>query len=113
MNRLKSLFGLLVLIATAYLGWKVLPPFFSNYRFEDACESEALLNSYSNKSETEIRNTLAAKARDYDIPLSADQINVTRNGNELAIWADYTVHIDVPVMPFDLSFHPATKNKRI
>ncbi|MBV9610111.1 MAG: hypothetical protein JO187_11185 [Acidobacteria bacterium] len=113
MNRIKSLFGLLVLIATAYLGWKVLPPFFSNYRFEDACESEALLNSYSNKSETEIRNTLAAKARDYDIPLSADQINVTRNGNELAIWADYTVHIDVPVMPFDLSFHPATKNKRI
>jgi hypothetical protein len=113
MNRLKSLFGLCLLIAIAYLGWKVLPPYFSNYRFEDACESEALINSYSNKSDTDIRNALAAKARDYDIPLTADQINITRNGSELAIWADYTVHIDLPLVAFDLNFHPATKNKRI
>ena len=113
MNRLKSLFGLFLLIAVVYVSWKALPPYFSNYRFEDACESEALINSYSNKSEVEIRNTLAAKARDYDIPLTADQINVTRNGNELSIWADYTVHVDLPFMPLDLTFHPATKNKRI
>jgi hypothetical protein len=113
MNRLKSLFGLFVLVAVGYLGWKVLPPYFDNYRFEDACESEALINSYNNKSDADIRNTLAARARDYDIPLTADQINVTRNGSELTIWADYTVHIELPFMPFDLTFHPATKNKRI
>jgi hypothetical protein len=113
MNRLKSLFGILLLVAGGYLAWKVLPPYFSNYRFEDACESEALINSYSTKTDTDIQNTLAAKARDYDIPLTADQINVTRNGSELAIWADYKVHIDMPLVPFDLNFHPATKNKRI
>ena len=113
MNRLKSLFGLLLLIAVGYVAWMLLPPYFSNYRFEDACESEALINSYSNKSDVEIRNTLAAKARDYDIPLTADQINVTRNGSELSIWADYTVHVDLPFMPLDLKFHPATKNRRI
>src|SRR5215470_7062841 len=104
MNRLKSLFGLFLLIAVVYVSWKLLPPYFSNYRFEDACESEALINSYSNKSEVEIRNTLAAKARDYDIPLTAEQINVTRNGSELSIWADYTVHVDLPFMPLDLTF---------
>ncbi len=113
MNRLKALFGLFVVVAAVYLGWKVVPPLFNNYQFEDAVQSEALLNSYSTKSESDIRNTLAAKAREYDIPLTADQINVLRNGNELSIWADYTIHLDLPLYPLDLKFHPATKNKRI
>ncbi len=113
MNRLKALFGLFVLVAAVYVGWKVVPPYFNNYQFEDAVQSEALLNSYSTKSEADIRNTLAAKAREYDIPLTADQINVLRNGSELSIWAEYTVHLDLPFYPLDLKFHPATKNKRI
>ena len=113
MNRLKALFGVFLVIAAFYVGWKVVPPCFNNYQFEDAVQSEALLNSYSTKSENDIRNTLAAKAREYDIPLTAEQINVQRNGNELAIWAEYTIHLDLPLYPLDLKFHPATKNKRI
>ena len=34
-----------------------------------------------------------------------------RNGPELSIWADYSVHIDLPGFPLDLSFHPATREQ--
>ena len=113
MNRLKALFGLLVVVAAAYAAWMMLPPYFNNYQFQDDIQSEALMNSYSNKSEQDIRNTLAKKAAEYGIPLQAEQINVQRSGAELSIWADYTVHLDLPGFPLDLKFHPATKNKRI
>ena len=113
MNRLKALFGLFLVVAAVYAAWMLLPPYISNYQFQDDLQNEALINSYSNKSDLDIRNTLSKKAADYGIPLKAEQINVLRNGAELSIWADYTVHVDLPGFPLDLRFHPATKNKRI
>ena len=113
MDRLKALIGVLLVVAAFYAAWLLLPPYINNYQFQDDITNEALINSYSNKSELDIRNTLAKKAADYGIPLKAEQIHVQRNGLELSIWADYTVHVDVPGLPLDLKFHPATKNKRI
>ncbi|HYY68627.1 MAG TPA: hypothetical protein VE734_02760 [Terriglobales bacterium] len=113
MGRLKALFGLLFVIAGFYAAWMLLPPYVHDYEFQDDIRNEALINTYSNKSEQDIRNTLAKKAAEYDIPLKPEQINVQRNGAELSIWADYAVHVDLPAFPLDLKFHPATKNKRI
>jgi len=113
MKSLKPVIGVLLVVAALYAAWLVLPPYISNYEFQDDVTNEALVNSYSNKSELDIRNTLAKKAAEYGIPLKAEQIHVQRNGPELAIWADYSVHVDLPGFPLDLNFHPATKNKRI
>lgn len=113
MKTIKALFGVFVVVAIVYLGIKVLPPYFANYQFEDVVDNEAKMNSYNQKSEQEIRDGLVKKARDLDIPLKSDQVKVQRMGSELSISADYTVHIDIPVYPFDLHFTPASKNKRI
>ena len=114
MNRFKALFGLFLVVAAVYAAWMFLPLYISNYQFQDDLQNEALINSYSNKSDLDIRNTLAKKAADYGIPLKAEQIFIQRTGSELAIWADYTVHLDlIGWGPLDLTFHPATKNKRI
>jgi len=113
MNRLKALFGLFVVVAITYTAWMLLPHYVNNYEFQDDIQNEALINSYSNKSEQDIRSTLAKKAAEYGIPLKAEEINVRRNGPELSIWAEYTVHVDLPGFPLDLRFHPSTRNKRI
>jgi hypothetical protein len=113
MKSLKPVIGVLLVVAAFYAAWLLLPPYINNYQFQDDLTNEALINSYSNKSELDIRNTLAKKAADYGIPLKAEQIHVQRSGAELSIWADYSVHIDLPGFPLDLNFHPATKNKRI
>jgi hypothetical protein len=113
MNRVKALLGVLLVVVGAYAAWILLPPYINNYQFQDDIQNEALINSYSSKTEQDIRNTLAKKAADYGIPLKAEQIHVQRSGPELSIWADYTVHVELPGLPLDLTFHPATKNKRI
>ncbi len=113
MKTIKALFGVFVVAAMVFLAYKVIPPYFANYQFEDVITNETQMNSYSQKSDQEIRDSVVKKARDLDIPLTSDQVKVQRNGSELAISADYTVHIDIPVYPFDLHFTPASKNKRI
>jgi hypothetical protein len=113
MKTLRALFSVFVLVAAVYAAWLVIPPYFSNYRFQDAIESEARLNAYNNKPEEEIRQIVAKKARECDVPLQPEQINVMRSGPEISIWADYTVHVDLPGYPLDLKFHPSTKTKRI
>lgn len=113
MKTIKALFGLFVVVAMFYLAWKVLPPYFSNYQFQDELENQARYFSYNVKTEQEMRDTIAKKAREYDIPVTSEQIKVERMGADLAISTNYTVHIDIPVYPFDLHFTAATKNKRI
>ena len=113
MKTLKALFGLFVVVAGFYVAYKLIPPYFNNYQFQDAIESEARLNSYNYKSEQEIREIIAKKARDLELPVTTDQITVQRSGSELIISAEYTVHVDLPGYPMDLKFTPSTKNKRI
>jgi hypothetical protein len=113
MRNLKALFGIAVVVAAFYVAWMVLPPYFVSYQFQDAIESEAKIDSYSTKPESEIQEIVLKKARELDLPINSEDIHVTRTGNEVAIWADYTVHVDLPLYPMDLKFAPSTKNKKI
>lgn len=113
MQRLKSLIGVLVVAAAFYVAWQLFPPYYNNFQFQDEIESQARLNSYTSKSEQEIKESLIKKARELDLPLTSDQVKVQRIGTELAISADYSIHVDLPGYPLDLHFTPQTKNKKI
>ena len=56
---------------------------------------------------------MAKKAGEFDIPLTSEQIKVVRNGAELTISGDYTIHVELPGYAFDLQFHPNSRQKRI
>ncbi len=112
MRTLKLLIVFGILGAGIYVGTQLIPPLFANYQFQDAIENEAIISSYSSKTEDEVRLSVLKKAQDLEIPLTADQITVQRAANRgITIKAEYTVHVDLPGYPVDLDFHPASKNK--
>ena len=57
------------------------------------------------------------KAQEYDIPLTAEGIHVTRSGNQfsgnVSIQAPYVVHVDLPGYPLYLHFEASTENKGV
>jgi len=61
-------------------------------------------------TEDEIRDRMYQKARECEIPVNSDDIHVQRDGGQVMIWTDYTVHVDIPWKPFDIDFHPQTAN---
>ena len=117
MATLKLIFGVAVFGALVLLAIKLIPPFFSNYEFEDTIRTEALQATYSTRSEEDIRDTIIKQARNYDIALTPKQVHVTRTGGlgngSLAIEADYSVPIELPGYSTTIDFHPSTKNKGI
>lgn len=117
MGTIKLILGVAVIAALIIVGVQVIPPYFNNYQFEDALNNEALAGTYSTKSEDELRLLVLKNAKEMDIPLTAQDVKVTRAGGmgtgTLVIQANYTVHVDLPFYPMDLQFHAASKNKGI
>jgi len=115
MGSMKMIFGIFVIVAALYLGVVLIPPYMSNYQFEDVVKSEAMMNTYNNRPESDIRDEVFKKAQDLDIPITKDQIKVVRVGSagsgSLTIDTRYTVHVDLPGYPLDLQFDPSTRNR--
>lgn len=115
MKNLKIILAILVAIVVAMYASKVLPPYFANFQFQDALETEVKFDAYNTKTEDDIRATVLKKAKELSIPVTVEQIHVTKANGEVNIWMDYSVHIGMPspLQSLDLTFHPAAKNTRI
>jgi hypothetical protein len=114
MKTLRGLIAIFIVVAVFYVGSKVVPVYFDFYQFQDSIAEEARVQSYSTKSVSDIRETVWKEVKQLDLPIaSPDDLKIERTGNTVSIEAEYTVHIDVPIHPFDLKFTPSTKNKQI
>jgi len=117
MGTLKMIAGFALIVVVAIVGLKIIPPYFSNYEFEDAIKNEALQSTYSTRSEEDIRDAIVKRARDFDIQLTSKQVRVSKSGSNgngsLSIEADYSVPVDLPGYSTTLDFHPSTKNKGV
>lgn len=115
-TRLNLVLTLAFLGATVYTGWKILPPYFNNYQFQDAVASEAryALTGYPRKTEDDLREDIWKKAQELSIPLKKkDEIQIVLNQGNVTITADYAVPIDLLVYQFSLQFHPHANNYSI
>jgi hypothetical protein len=111
MKALRAIIGVGLIVAVVYTIFLLVPPYYNNYQLQDVVTSEARMNSYTQKTEDDMREYILRKARQFDIPVTREQINVRRDGNIVAIWVDYKVHVDLPGYPMDLEFHPSSQNK--
>jgi hypothetical protein len=112
MKTLKTLIVLAVIVSAVWVGFLVVPAYWNYYQFQDAVAEEARVNSYTPKSEADMRDSIWKKAQQMELPIpSEEEIKVQRNGTSVAISTQYTVHIGVPIHPFDLNFQPSSQNK--
>lgn len=111
MKSLQAIFGVLLLVAVVLVIYKVVPPYFANQELQDAVTEEARINTYTPKTEDDMRSTIFRKAQDLDIPITRDQIQVQRASNGVSISVAYTVHVDLPAYPLDLNFEASSKNR--
>ena len=117
MATLKLILGVGIFVAMGLVGFKIIPPYFSNYQFEDSLKTEAVQATYSTRSEEDVRDAVIKQARNYDIALTPKQVHVSRVGGfgqgTLAIDAEYSVPIELPGYSTTLEFHPSSKNKGV
>jgi hypothetical protein len=115
MGTIKLILILGFLAVGVWVSAELIPPYFSNYEFQDTLDTEARMGTYSTKGDEVIRDTVFRKAQDLELPITKDDIIVQRSGGigtgSVSISTDYTVHVELPGYPMDLHFHPESKNK--
>lgn len=115
-SRTNLVFTLLVLGVMVYTGIKVIPPYVSNYQFQDSIESEArfAIAGYPRKSDDEIRQDVWKKAQELSIPIAkAEDIKVVTDRANVSIATDYIVPVDLIIYQFNMEFHPHADNHTI
>jgi hypothetical protein len=75
----------------AYSLFKIVPVKIANSSFEDYMTEEASFGSI--KSAKQIETEIIAKAKDLEIPVTADNLKVTRTREKITIEAHYTLNI--------------------
>lgn len=110
MTRSKSIFGVFVIVGFVYLGFQLLPPYAKNYQFQQDIQSIARNNEYTPLDEKGIREQVRREIVDDGVPINPDSVVIVKTGFDVTIGANYSVHVDLPVHPVDLSFSPATKD---
>lgn len=113
MGKLKGIILFLVVVAGIYVGWKIIPPYFHNYEFQDDLDEIARRNSYTLKTDDDVRAVVIQQAGSLDIPLKEDQISISRSGDGMGISVHYRIHVDLVVHPMDLDFTVNSVNKRL
>ncbi|HEY1465235.1 MAG TPA: DUF4845 domain-containing protein [Terriglobales bacterium] len=116
METSKLIFGLVIVGLVIYLGIEVVPAYYANYEFQDAISRAALDNTYRSATEDDIQAQLMKSAKEYDVPITAEDIKVVRTGyvggaGAVSIDVNYTVHVPLPVYSLDLHFNPSSTNK--
>ena len=117
MGSLKAIAGVALIVVVGTICLKLIPPYFSNYQFEDFIKNEALQSTYGTRTEDDIRDSVVKHARDYDIQLTSKQVRVSRTGTSgtgtLTIEAEYTIPVSLPGYSTVLQFHPSSSNKGV
>jgi hypothetical protein len=111
MKELRSIFALVVLFVGGFVIYSIVPAYWGDFKLGRLIEEQSIVHTYNEKSEQEIAKTIAQKAQDINVPISPEQVKVQRVAGGLAITAEYTVHVDLPIVPLDLNFKTATSNK--
>jgi len=114
MGSIRMFVGILVIVGGIFVSVKLIPPYFNNYQFNDWLKDEATHDTYSVKPEGDIRMAVLKKAQEFDIPLTENDIKVSRYGAQfngtVIIQAPYVVHVDLTGYPVDLHFDASTLN---
>ncbi|HUO53079.1 MAG TPA: hypothetical protein VMT93_11195 [Gemmatimonadaceae bacterium] len=102
--RLGCILSLLLVGAIVYFGYNVASVALDYYQYQDAMDQEA---RFAMRLPNDVIAThLRAKADSLDLPESAKKVQIRRKGNEIFIWADYTVNIELPGFVQEVELRP-------
>jgi hypothetical protein len=112
-THLKTLFALAITVAMVYVGFKVVPPYMSNYRLEDSMKTEARYARANRKTPEDVQKDIYDETQNLGILVRREDIHVTESGGLLEVYIDYNVLVDLPGYQLTLHFHPQADSSSI
>jgi Na+/H+-dicarboxylate symporter len=100
---LGTLVFILVLVVAFYLGTMFIPPYWSYLSMQDPVKEAAML-AVSGASEATVRADIMRRAREQDLKLTEENIDIAREDGTLVVRVAWVARVELPRKPYDLSF---------
>ncbi len=103
--------AIVVIAALALAGIVFAPVYFRNSRFQSfVAEMPARVRSGAVSEET-LRQLVVDKARELNLPVTADDVHILQTGASVRIEVPYRVRVDLPGYTVQLHFYPGAASK--
>ena len=94
---------ILVMVVGVYLAIKFVPPYWSYLSMQDPVKEAAML-AVSGASEASVRADIMRRAREQDLRLTEENIDIAREDGTLVVRVAWVARVELPRKPYDLSF---------
>lgn len=93
-GQLGCLFGVALLLLAVFVAWKVIPVKVRAADLRQAVIDEA--KSAGTHNDEQIMKYILAKAADQDLPVTQDNVKISRRQNDITIDVNYVMPIEFP-----------------
>jgi hypothetical protein len=113
-GNLRAILGIVVIGVVIFLSVKLIPPYVSNYQFQQQIDSVARYAAYAQgRTAEDIKQEVLAKARECDVLLTPEAVEVEKTGTTVNIDVKYVVQVELPGKTVEMRFNPVAGNKMI
>jgi hypothetical protein len=102
------LFGIVLLVIAIFIAWKVIPIKANMSDLRQTVEDES--KSAGQHGDAQITQAILEKAEREHLPVTQENIEIRRTGNEISIDVDYTVPVQFPGYLYQWHQHHHAEN---
>ena len=109
----KAYLTLAFLVCVVYASFKIIPVYVNSFELDDYIRQQTPFWLAQRVPVDSIRNRVLDKARELELPLDPDQVNVQATSASITVDLEYTVPVDLKVYTLKLHFKPSAQSKAL
>jgi hypothetical protein len=104
-GKLNLLLAVVVTAALVLTGWRIVPVYVNSFRFQDEIRNRCKFAPVERKTPEQVKEELLATARELNLPVGRDQLQVTGMGpTGISVSVRYTVPVDLILFDISIPF---------
>jgi hypothetical protein len=111
MSRLRIAAAVIILIALAIMGARLLPLYLDNMRLQSYVERITQDAENRTRPDDALRVAVLEKAAFLGLPVKAENVRIKRSEDNMRIDVRYVVRVDFPMYTVDLHFYPGAGSR--
>jgi len=109
-SRFKAILWAFVLLALAFVAYKLVPIYTAKYQLQDKMTTTARFATVNRRSDEQIRDEVFKEVQNLDIPARREDIRIENNSSFVRISLEYTVPVDFLIFQTELHIDLTAEN---
>jgi hypothetical protein len=101
----RRVFFVAFVVAAIFLAKQYVPPLFARFQFGDSVRQTVKYAAAAQKDVEAVRREIVLAAADYEIPIEAKDVKISKRGLTFSVDIDYAWPIDLRFKKYDMKFH--------